>query len=134
MPKAPKLGRFFRNAVKLGATSNDISNDLIADTTTIAQEDRMAKIAVLLVWLDESNAHHLSTTRTGRRTHWLRRIGLHSRAPVLYRREHDWSLSHRRLGSGPLPMIGETYAYLGHNASLNSDYRPAPLSSSAWPL
>jgi hypothetical protein len=71
MPKAPKLGRFFRNAVKLGATSNDISNDLIADTTTIAQEDRMAKIAVLLVWLDESNAHHLSTTRTGRRTHCI---------------------------------------------------------------
>jgi hypothetical protein len=115
--KGAEAGTVFQNAVKLGATSNDISNDLIADTTTIAQEDRMAKIAVRLVWLDESKAHLLSTTRTGRTTHWLRRIGLHNRAPVLYRRERDWSLSHRRLGSGPLPMIGETYAYLGDKAS-----------------
>ena len=34
-----------------------IGNELVADTTTIAQEDRMAKIAVRLVLVDDSKAH-----------------------------------------------------------------------------
>jgi hypothetical protein len=36
-----------------------IGNDLIADTTAIAQEDRMAEFGMPLVRLDESKAHRL---------------------------------------------------------------------------
>jgi len=34
-------------------------------------------------------------------------------APFLLRREHDWSLSHRRLAQGPLPVMVVNLTQIG---------------------